>query len=96
MGRARREAGGVRILVYLRDGRTVYLLEKRSTLNKLVNGGEPWHENESISVVRGIWNPEAREYVWKAIPLRYIAKASISVVEEARGIADVPPLEAAE
>lgn len=76
------------LLVYLRDGRTVYLLEKRSRLMQLVTG-EPWHEKESVRVVRGIWNPITGEYVWSSVGLRYLAKNSISVVEEApRGLVD--------
>jgi len=83
------------LLVYLTDGRTVYLLEKRSRLTALVTR-EPGHESEGYRVARGIWNPITGEYVWSAVHLRYIRKASISVVEEApHGLADaVAPKEA--
>jgi hypothetical protein len=77
----------VRLLVYMRDGRTVYLLEKRGRLAQLV-GSEPWNEGDSVNAVRGIWNHETGAYEWKAIHVRFIAKASISVVEEARGLSD--------
>ena len=54
---------------------------------------EPWHDEPSLRVARGIWNPVTGEYVWTAVPLRFIAKGSISVVEEARGLDDaVAPL----
>jgi hypothetical protein len=82
----------VKLLVYMKDGRTVYLLEKRGRLAQLVNG-EPWHENESVRAARGIWNPHTGEYVWASVPLRHIAKGSIAVVEEARGLDDVLPPE---
>ncbi len=76
------------LLVYLRDGRTVYLLEKRGRLRQLV-GEEPWHEGPGVRVVRGIWNPNTGEYIWTSVSLRHIAKSSISVVEEApHGLAD--------
>jgi len=84
----------MKIFVYLRDGRTVYLIEKRGRLKQLVNV-EPWHEQESVPVVRGIWNPERGEYEWERARVRFIAKASISVVEECRGIHD-PVLRSAE
>ena len=77
----------MKLLVYMKDGRTVYLLERRGRLAQLVTG-EPWHEGESVRVVRGIWNPITGEYVWKSVPLRHIAKGSIAVVEEAQGLAD--------
>lgn len=76
------------LLVYLRDGRTVYLLEKRGRLAQLV-GVEPWHEGPGVRVARGIWNPTTGLYVWASVSLRHIAKGSISVVEEApHGLAD--------
>lgn len=71
----------MRLLVYLRDGRTVYMLKGRGVLRKLVEG-DPWHEHESVLVMRGIWNPTLGEYGWAGVPLRHIAKQSISVVEE--------------
>jgi hypothetical protein len=77
----------VKLLVYLRDGRTVYLLEKRGRLRQLV-GDEPWHEGPHVFAVRGIWNPNTGEYVWTPVYLRHISKSSISVVEFARGIHD--------
>lgn len=77
----------MKILVYMKDGRTVYMLEKRGRLAQLVQG-EPWHEGDSVRVARGIWNPHTGEYVWSAVPLRHIAKGSIAMVEEARGLDD--------
>lgn len=83
----------MKLLVYMKDGRTVYFLEKRGRLAQLV-GSEPWHENESLRAARGIWNPHTGEYHWTAVPLRHIARGSIAVVEEARGLSDaIPPLE---
>jgi hypothetical protein len=77
----------VKLLVYLRDGRTCYVIEGRGKLAELVNQ-EPWHEGKSLKVVRGIWNPAKGEYAWNVVFLRSIAKGSIGVVEEARGIVD--------
>lgn len=73
----------MKLLVYLRDGRTCYLIAKRGILRELV-GDEPWHEKGSARVLRGTWNPTAGEYVWTVAYLRWIAKGTISVVEEAR------------
>jgi hypothetical protein len=78
----------VRILVFLRGARTVYLLEKRGHLRQLTTVG-PSNELDSVDAVRGTWNPNARSWDWKHVPLRHIAKTSISVVEEARGVLDV-------
>lgn len=72
----------MRLFVYLRDGRTVYLVVGRGVLSSLVRG-EPWHEGRSVEVLRGIWNPTTGEYVWAGVRLRHLAKNSISVVEEA-------------
>lgn len=77
----------MRLLVYMKDGRTVYLLERRRRLAELV-GGEPHHEGDSVTAVRGIWNPHTGEYVWSSVPVRHLAKGSIAVVEEARGLDD--------
>jgi hypothetical protein len=78
----------MRLLVYMKDGRTVFLLEKRSRLGALVRR-EPDHESDSVGAARGIWNPHTGEYVWSHVPVRYIAKNSIAFVEEARGLEDV-------
>lgn len=85
----------MKLLVYLRDGRTVYFLEKRGRLRQLMSG-EPGHEGESYRVARGIWNPITGEYVWKAVLLRHLAKSSVSVVEEANTIEAARPQEALE
>jgi hypothetical protein len=78
----------VKILVYLKDGRTVYLLQKRGELARLV-GVEPWGEHDSIQAVRGTWNPATGEYVWARAKLRFVNRTSISTVEEVpRGLAD--------
>jgi hypothetical protein len=71
----------MRLFVYMRDGRTVYRLTRRGDFAKLV-GQEPWHEEKSVDVGRGIWNPSIGEYVWTPVRIRYIAKASICSVEE--------------
>lgn len=83
----------MKLLVYLRDGRTVYFLEKRGRLMQLTTG-DSWHEGESIRVARGIWNPITGEYTWRAVLLRHIATNSISVVEEADTLAAAVPQEA--
>jgi hypothetical protein len=79
----------MRILVYLRDGRTVYLIDGRAKLARLASR-EPWSEgaNDGIAAVRGIWNHETRDWDWQRVVLRYVAKSTISHVEEARGISD--------
>lgn len=83
----------MRILVYMRDGRTVYLLEKRSHLNLLLHREPDSTVGPSTAAVRGIWNPDTREYEWQRVHLRHIARNSVSVVEEARGIADAAKAE---
>lgn len=83
----------MKLLVYLRDGRTVYFLEKRGRLRQLT-GSKPGHEGESYRVARGIWNPILGQYGWKAVLLRHIATNSISVVEEATTIEAARPQEA--
>lgn len=72
----------MKLLVYLTDGRTVFLLERRGRLGDLVNA-DPWGEQKTIRVARGIWNPITGEYIWTIIGLRYVRKASIAYVEEA-------------
>lgn len=72
----------MRLLVYLRDGRTVYMLTGRGTFRKLV-GVDPWHEGPGVLVQRGIWNPTTGEYVWRGVQVRHISLNSVSVVEEA-------------
>lgn len=72
----------MKLLVYMRDGRTCYALKGRGELARLVQR-EPYHEDPGVVCVRGLWNPETGLYVWTpAIKLRYIAKGSIGVVEE--------------
>jgi hypothetical protein len=72
----------MRLLVYMRDGRTVYALSGRAVLGRLMRR-DPAHEEESIAVVRGIWNPLTGEYLWtRGIRLRFIAQHSIAFVEE--------------
>lgn len=72
----------MRLLVYLRDGRTVYMIKGRSVLAQLV-GVEPWGEHHGIDVQRGTWNPTTGEYHWRGVRVRHLAKGSISHVEEA-------------
>lgn len=72
----------MKLLVYLRDGRTVYALRGRKELARLV-GAEPWGEHEAVYVVRGIWNPVTGQFMWTPnIRVRFIARGSISSVEE--------------
>lgn len=72
----------MKLLVYMRDGRTVYYLTGRSNLRQLMNP-DPANEGQSVLAVRGIWNPTTGEYVWtRGIRLRFIAKGSIGSVEE--------------
>ena len=77
----------MKLLVYMKDGRTCYLLERRHRLAQLVRD-EPYHEGESVTTVKGHWNPHTGEYVWQSVPVRWIAKGSIAVVEEVRGLDD--------
>lgn len=81
----------MKVLVYMKDGRTVYLLQRRAELSRLVtrqveHEGDDARSSTSVPAVRGIWNPHTGEYVWTRIPLRYVAKGSIAAVEEARGL----------
>lgn len=83
------------LLVYLTDGRTVYLVERRGRLRDLTTW-EPWHEKESVRIARGTWNPVTGEWFWEAVRLRFLRKASIARIEEAPfGIASVVPSEEA-
>lgn len=77
----------MKILVYMRDGRTCYLLRNRKQLRELIHT-KPDGEHTSVPVVRGIWNPHAGEYSWLRVPLRHVPVSSIGVVEEATGIDD--------
>lgn len=72
----------MRLLVYLRDGRTVYLIVGRGKLRQLA-GVEPWHEGPGILVQRGVWNPVTGLYHWSGVKVRHISKSSIGHVEEA-------------
>lgn len=72
----------MKLLIYMRDGRTVYRITGRANLAKLLQR-DATDEDRSLLVARGIWNPATGEYVWTpAVRLRYIAKGSISVIEE--------------
>jgi hypothetical protein len=72
----------LKLLVYMRDGRTVFALKGRGELTRLVSR-EPGHEENGVIVVRGVWNPTTGAYIWTpAIRLRFIAKGSIAYVEE--------------
>lgn len=72
----------MRLLVHMRDGRTVFRIIGRGVLAQLCRA-EPWHEEKGVYADRGTWNPATGEYVWTTkIRLRQIAKASISFVEE--------------
>ena len=72
----------MRLLVFLRDGRTVYRVKGRGALARLVRA-EPWHEEPGVFVDKGIWNPTTGEYIWTIqVKLRALAKNSISHVEE--------------
>ena len=72
----------MKLLVYLRDGRTCLALAGRGQLHALTKG-EPWHENKGIPVVRGTWNPTTGTYVWRPnVVVRYISHGTIAWVEE--------------
>jgi hypothetical protein len=70
------------LVIYLRDGRTAYLLRGRKALRVLL-GLDPGNEERGVKVVRGIWNPERGEYLWAMEPveLRFLGRSSISVIE---------------
>lgn len=75
----------MKLLVYMRDGRTCYALTGRGQLAALFSerGKGPAHERPSIEVVRGIWNPHTGAYLWQpGVRLRFIARGSIAFVEE--------------
>ena len=72
----------MKLLVYLRDGRTVFALKGRGELARLISR-EPAHEERGAVADRGIWNPENGDYVWTSgIRTGFIAKGSISYVQE--------------
>jgi hypothetical protein len=72
----------VKLLVYIRDGRTVYALRGRGELSRLARA-EPWGEEPSVVSVRGTWNPVTGRFVWQPnVHLRHLARGSISHVEE--------------
>jgi hypothetical protein len=72
----------VKLLVYMRDGRTCYALRGRGELGKLIRA-KPDGEHPSLDVVKGTWNPSTGLYLWRpGIRLRFIAGGSISHVEE--------------
>jgi hypothetical protein len=74
----------MRLLVYLRDGRTVLRIVGRGHLSALL-GHEPAGDHHGHTVDRGTWNPTTGEYVWRqGVRLRYLAKSSIAWVEEDR------------
>lgn len=77
----------MKLLVYMRDGRTVFALRGRGQLAELMSEKAekpgPAHERPSVEVVRGTWNPTTGCYVWQpGIRIRFIARGSISHVEE--------------
>lgn len=72
----------MKLLVYMRDGRTVYVLRGRGEL-RLLASADPWHEAGSVIAVRGTWNPDGFQFVWQSnVHLRHLAQGSISHVEE--------------
>jgi hypothetical protein len=73
----------VKILVYMRDGRTVYRIAKRGLLAELLTR-EPAHEERGIAVERAYWNPVTGTFTfWHEVRLRFLSKNSVAVVEEA-------------
>lgn len=78
----------MRLLVYMKDGRTVYRIIGRGYLAKLVKD-EPWHENPSVTCEKGLYNAGTGEFFWSRIQLRHIARGSISHVEEDRDYGQV-------
>lgn len=73
----------MKLLIYMRDGRTVYRIVGRGVLSKLV-GAEPWHDRPGVVAERGIWNPTTGEYLFRRVWIRFLAKGSIASVEEDR------------
>lgn len=71
----------MKLLVYLKDGRTVYRIIGRGKLAALLKRALT-DEDRSLTVERGIWNPTTGEYVWRVARLRYLNTSSISVIEE--------------
>lgn len=72
----------MKLLVYLKDGRTVYYIEGRGKLRALTMKN-PGHEDESVTVVKGTWQSGTGEYEWhRNLRVRFIAPGSISHVEE--------------
>lgn len=70
----------MRILVYLRDGRTCYVLRGRAELGRLLRS-KPDHEDEPVVCVKGTWNPTTGTYNWvPGTRLRHIGQ--VSHVEE--------------
>ena len=83
----------MRLLVYMRDGRTVYFIAGRANLGSLLRA-HPAHEDAGVMAVRGIWNPTTGEYVWsRGITLRFLAQSSVSVIEEGQPNDVRPPAE---
>lgn len=84
----------MRLLIFMRDGRTVYRVTGRGKLAKLLRTElekvEGWDKDQHVMVERGIWNPATGDYVWSAsVRLRFIAKGSIGVIEEESYSGDV-------
>lgn len=71
----------MRLLVYMKDGRTCYRIVGRGKLGSLI-GRDGTDDNGSLFVEKGIWNPETGDYVWRGARLRHIASNSISHIEE--------------
>lgn len=74
----------MKLLVYMKDARTVFALRGRAELARLISEKRgPAHEEEPLVVVRGIWNPLTGLYVWQpGIRLRFLARGSVAAVEE--------------
>lgn len=74
----------MKLLVYMKDGRTVYALRGRGEFFKLIDEKRgPAHQEDPVIVVRGTWLPDACRYRWEPnVRLRYIARNSVSLVEE--------------
>ena len=71
----------MRLLVYMKDGRTVYRIVGRGKFAQLLKRALT-DEDRSLVVERGIWNPTTGEYVWRVVKLRFLNTSSISCVEE--------------
>ena len=73
----------MRLLVFMRDGRTVYRIRRRHDLAQLVRA-TAWDDQDTtvIWADRGIWSTADGDHSWlNQVKLRHISPGSISHVE---------------